>query len=78
MLIMIPSQSRAARALIEWSQTELAQAAGLGISTIVDFERDRREVSDAAKAAMRAALEAAGVEFIEPNGSGPGVRLRQN
>jgi hypothetical protein len=40
----------------------------------VDFERSRRAVSDAAIAALRATLEAAGVEFT--NGKRPGVRLK--
>ena len=42
---------------------------------VVDFERSRRPVS---KEAIQAeALERAGVEFIDENGGGPGVRLRQ-
>jgi transcriptional regulator with XRE-family HTH domain len=55
------------------TQTLLAEAAGLGLSTVVDFEKSRREVSDDAIAAIRAALEASGVEFT--NGDKPGVRL---
>lgn len=70
------AQVRAARALLDWKQIELAEAAGLGLSTVVDHERSRREVSAKAVAAIRAALEAAGVEFIDANGGGPGVRLR--
>ncbi|WP_422028530.1 helix-turn-helix domain-containing protein [Roseovarius sp.] len=72
---MTPAQSRAARGLVTMTQTELAKAAGLGQSTVIDFEKERRVVSDAAIAAIRSALEAAGVEFIEQNGGGPGVRL---
>jgi DNA-binding transcriptional regulator YiaG len=60
---MKPSQCRAARAMVELSQTDLARAAGLGLSTVVDFEKDRRQVSAEAVQAMRNALEAAGVEF---------------
>ncbi len=58
------------------TQAELATAAGLGQSTVIDFERERRVVSAQAVAAIRAALEAAGVEFLDANGGGPGVRLR--
>ena len=72
---MTPPQCRAARALLGWSQPKLADAAELGLSTIVDLERERRAVSERAIAAIRAALEDAGVEFIDPNGGGPGVRL---
>ena len=74
---MTPAQSRAARGLVSLSQTELAKASGLGLSTVVDFEKERRLVSDAAIAAIRAALESAGVEFIAENGGGAGVRLRK-
>jgi transcriptional regulator with XRE-family HTH domain len=72
---MTPAQSRAGRALVELTQTQLAEAAGLGLSTIVDFERSRREVSHDAIAAMRRALEGAGVEFT--NGDQLGVRLKK-
>jgi DNA-binding XRE family transcriptional regulator len=69
---MMPAQSRAARGLISMTQTELAKAAGLGQSTVIDFEKERRVVSDQAISAMVAALEAAGVEFISENGGGRG------
>ena len=74
---MTPAQSRAARALIDWTQPKLAEKAGLGLSTIVDFERERRSVADQSVKAMRAALEAVGVIFVDENGEGPGVRLRK-
>ncbi|WOI55119.1 transcriptional regulator [Palleronia sp. LCG004] len=57
------------------TQPKLAKSASLGLSTVVDFERERRQVSDQAIAAMRAALEGAGIEFIDTNGGGAGVRL---
>ncbi len=72
---MSPSQCKAARAILDWTQPRLADAASLGLSTIVDFERSRREVSAEAIQAMRAAFEAAGIEFT--NEEGPGVRLRK-
>jgi hypothetical protein len=53
------------------------EAAGLGLSTIVDFEKSRRDVSRTAVHAMQEALEKAGIQFIAKNGGGPGVRLRQ-
>jgi DNA-binding XRE family transcriptional regulator len=74
---MTPAQSRAARALLEISQTILARKAGLGLSTIVDFEKERRLVSDDAKIAIAAAFESEGIIFIEENGGGEGVRLRK-
>jgi DNA-binding transcriptional regulator YiaG len=74
---LTPGQCKAARALLELTQGELATAANLGLSTIVDFERKRRQVSAAAIKAIRDALTAYGVEFIDENGGGPGVRLRK-
>jgi transcriptional regulator with XRE-family HTH domain len=72
-----PAQSKAARALLEITQSELARAANLGLSTVVDFEKQRRQVSALAIQAIRDALVAKGVEFINQNGGGPGVRLRK-
>lgn len=74
---MTPEQCRAARALVDMTQPKLAEAAGLGLSTVVDFERARRSVSSEAIGSIRRALEAAGVAFISQNGGGPGVRLRK-
>ena len=71
-------QCRGARGLLDLTQPELAAAAGLGLSTIVDFERARRSVSRGAIAMIRAALERGGIEFIAENGGGPGVRLKKS
>ena len=75
--MLTPAQCRAARALINWSQTQLAQASGAGVSTIRDFETGKRSPIANNLAAIRAALEAAGVIFVAENGEGPGVRLRK-
>jgi transcriptional regulator with XRE-family HTH domain len=75
--LITPAQSRAARGLLSITQTELARAAGLGPSTVIDFERERRVVAVQSVNAVRAALEAAGVIFLEENGEGPGVRLKK-
>jgi transcriptional regulator with XRE-family HTH domain len=72
-----PGQCKAARALLELTQGELAKAASLGLSTIVDFEKQRRQVSIDAIRGIRDALRTRGVEFIDENGGGPGVRLRK-
>jgi transcriptional regulator with XRE-family HTH domain len=71
-----PSQCRAARALIELDQNDLASAASVSRGVIIDFEKGRRTPGANNLAAIRAALESAGVEFISANGGGPGVRLR--
>jgi transcriptional regulator with XRE-family HTH domain len=71
-------QLRAARALLGWSQTQLAEKAGLSLPTVKRVETDRGpKVSAAARQALQTALESGGVEFIAENGGGPGVRLRK-
>jgi hypothetical protein len=72
------AQIRAARALLRWSAEDLARASALGVTTIRRAELTEGETSmtTANDLAVRRALEAAGVEFIDGNGGGPGVRLR--
>lgn len=72
------AQIRAARALIRWSASDLARQSAVGITTIRRAELAQRETTLTApnNLAIRRALEAAGVEFIDENGGGPGVRLR--
>lgn len=78
---MQPGQSRAARALLSWSQPLLASNAGVSISTIRDFETGKRQPITNNLSAIRAALEAAGVIFLadgETISGGAGVRLRKS
>lgn len=72
-----PAQCRAGRALLGMTQPELAEKAGLGLSTIVDFEKTRRQISAEATSAIKKALEKSGILFIAKNGGGPGLRLRR-
>ena len=73
------SQIRAARALLRWTANDLAREAVLGRNTILRAEAadDHTSLTAANDLALRRALEAAGVEFIDENGGGPGVRLRK-
>jgi transcriptional regulator with XRE-family HTH domain len=71
------TQCRAARALLYWSQQELADSAGVGIVTLRQLEAGNTQPRRATLDVIRRALESAGVEFIEENGGGPGVRLRK-
>ena len=71
------AQSRAARALLDWSQTDLAARSNLSESTIRNFEKGRASPSINNLAAVRRALETAGVIVIDENGEGAGVRLRK-
>ena len=72
-------QIRAARALIRWSAEDLAKETALSVTTIRARELAESETSltSANDRAIRQAFEAAGVEFIDENGGGPGVRLRE-
>jgi len=74
---MTPAQCRAARALLNMTQSQLGRAAKLGLSTVVDFEKQRRSVSEAAVSALEAALHRAGIEFTEGGGGGEGLYLRK-
>ena len=72
-------QLRAARGLLGWSQTELASRAGLSLPTVKRLEAGfGPRVSDEARAKLQRALEAAGIDFIEDNGGGAGVRFRKS
>lgn len=75
---MNAEQCRAARALLDLKQPKLAEMAGVGLSTVVDFEKRRRVVASTTVDAIQAALEKGGVEFIAENGGGAGVRLKRN
>jgi transcriptional regulator with XRE-family HTH domain len=75
--IITPAQSRAARALIGMSQTELAEASGMTRVPLANFEAGKTSPYPKNLEAIKSALEAAGVEFIPENGGGAGVRLRK-
>ena len=75
--MLTSSQCRAGRALLDWSREQLAASSMVSLRTIVDFERGAREPRDVTLDALKRALEKAGVEFIEENGGGPGVRLKK-
>ena len=72
---MLPVQCRMARAALELGVRDLAELAKVSTNTLTRFERGEvlkdRTVQD-----IRTALESAGILFIDQNGNGPGVRLR--
>ena len=72
-------QMKAARELIGWKQTDLADACGLSIVTIRRLESREGKLGGRADTAAKiiAAFESAGVIFINENGEGPGLRLRK-
>jgi len=73
------AQIRAARALLRWSAEELARETAIGVTTIrrAELADGKTSMTAANDLAVRRALEMAGVEFIDENGGGPGVRLRK-
>lgn len=76
--MVLPKQSRAARALLGWTQARLATAAAVGLSTVKNYEGELRDTKPANLDSIHRALENAGVEFIPAkNGKGVGVRLRE-
>ncbi len=78
MTSITPAQIRAARAMLDWSMVDLAEAARVSVSTIKRFESgDRQPVSDGTVARMQDAAETKGVRFLADDGKGPGVRLRR-
>jgi len=62
---MSPEQCRAARAWLDWKQDRLAAEAGVGLSTVKGFEAAKSKPIGATLAAMRVALERAGVAFVD-------------
>jgi transcriptional regulator with XRE-family HTH domain len=77
--VLTSAQIRAARALLRWSAEELARRSLLSVATIRRAELTESETSLTAAndLSVRRVLEAAGVQFIDENGEGPGVRLRK-
>jgi transcriptional regulator with XRE-family HTH domain len=73
------AQIRAARSLIRWTADDLAEACALSVATIrrAELKENETALTTANDLAIRRALEGAGIEFIDEDGGGPGVRLRK-
>ena len=76
--MLTSEQIRAARGLLRWSQSQLAEAAGISVETVKRLEKTPGPVSayTGTMEAIQKALEAAGVEFT--NDDAPGVKLRRS
>ena len=72
------AQVRMARGALNWTVTDLAEATGLHRNTITNFETGKYAGDRLSVDAIEAALSRAGVEFIDENGGGEGVRLRKS
>ena len=75
--MITPAQCRAARGLLGWSQQDLAAKAGISQFAVHQLEAGSTRPRRATLDVVRRAFEHAGVEFIDGNGGGPGVRLRK-
>ena len=73
-------QVKAARAMLGWSQEDLAQKSSVSYPTIARLESEDAELGGRADTVAKivTTLEKAGVIFVEENGEGPGVRLRKS
>jgi transcriptional regulator with XRE-family HTH domain len=69
-------QLKMARTAVGWGVRELAKKAGVTANTVTRIENGA-DAKQSTIDRLRQALEAAGVEFIDENGGGPGVRLRK-
>jgi transcriptional regulator with XRE-family HTH domain len=68
---MQPAQCRAARGLLDWTQSDLVNHSGVAQKTVADFERGLTKLHRRTLTAIIKAFEAAGIEFINR-----GVRIR--
>jgi len=75
-MILAPIQCRMARAALGMGVRDLAAAAKVSADTVARFERGE-ELKERTIEALKQTLESAGVEFIDENGGGPGVRLQK-
>ena len=75
-MILLPVQCKMARAALGLGVRELAAAAKVSIDTVARFERGD-ELKERTIDALQRALETAGVELIDENGGGAGVRLKK-
>ena len=71
------AQIRMGRAALDWTVRDLAEAAGLHRNTITNVEVGRYIGDAETLEKIEQVLVRAGVEFIDENGGGPGVRLRK-
>ncbi|MEZ2129932.1 MULTISPECIES: helix-turn-helix domain-containing protein [unclassified Sinorhizobium] len=76
-MILTPALCRAARGLLDWTQSDLADKAAISRSTIRDYEGRHRDIHRATEAQLRLAFENGGVAFVELEGLGWGVWAKE-
>ncbi len=78
--MLTPEQIRAGRALLNWSQARLAEVSGVAAQSIKNIERGVTDPRLTTATAIKRALEAEGIEFLDgayTGTGGPGVRLKK-
>ena len=76
-IVITPNQCKAARDLLEWKQTDLAEKSTIGITTITEFERGLRELAVRTMKELKRTFEEAGIEFINDDQRIGAVRLKK-
>lgn len=71
--LLLPAQCRAARALLNWSQPDLAQRAGIHIQTICAFESENSTPTKTTLSKLTTAFENEGLVFTPQGGVNPNV-----
>jgi transcriptional regulator with XRE-family HTH domain len=76
--MLTPAQLRAARSMVSWSRDTLGEKSGTSPETVTGFETRGSDPKRSTMLKWKRALEAAGIEFLEPTeeGKGEGVRFR--
>lgn len=76
--MITPEQIRAARALLNWSQAQLAEVSQIASQSIKNIERGVTDPRLSTAMAIKTTLEKAGVQFLDPHdaATGPGVALK--
>jgi DNA-binding XRE family transcriptional regulator len=69
------AQIRAARGLLKWTQATLAHRAALSTVTLNMIENETVRPRDSTLASIKSALESGGVEFLDKDGIGVGVKF---
>lgn len=74
--MITPRQIRAARALLDWSQQELADKAIVSLNAVTRLEKAKVDSRSSTVTAIEKALAKAGIEFLAADQKGEGVRLK--
>jgi len=75
-MMITPRQIRAARALLGWSQQQLADKAIVSLNAVTRLEKGKVDTRISTMSAIEKALSKAGIEFLPAEAKGEGVRLK--